>query len=130
MRPALLLYFFPRRGHAKSRCGSLDRPSRMPSLSLDECKPAKPIVNVKPILDLKFSPVPLWNFDGACLSRKVTGLCLEFAVELWQHPKKPIQISHNYSARLIRFALGGEKQFRLSGGKVKEMTWSVVPFGR
>jgi hypothetical protein len=73
-----------------------DRPSRMPSLSLDECKPAKPIVNVKPILDLKFSPVPLWNFDGACLSRKVTGLCPESAVELWQHPKKPIQISHNY----------------------------------
>jgi hypothetical protein len=29
-----------------------DRPSRMPSLSFDECKPAKPIVNVKPILDL------------------------------------------------------------------------------
>jgi hypothetical protein len=60
-----------------------DCPSGMPSPSFDDCKAAKPVVDVIPILDLKCSPVPLWNFDGACLSRKVTGLCPESAVELW-----------------------------------------------
>jgi hypothetical protein len=70
-------------------------PSGMPTFSFDESKAAKPVVDVKPILDFEFSPMALWNFDGACLSRKVTGLSAEFSIELWQHPKEPIQISHN-----------------------------------
>jgi hypothetical protein len=58
-----------------------DCPSRMPTLSFDECKAAKPVVDIIPILDLELPPVRLWNFDGARLSRKVTGLRPESAVE-------------------------------------------------
>jgi hypothetical protein len=78
------------------------RPSGMPTFSLDECKAAKPstqfglIIEFVSIFDLQFSPEPLWNFDGARLSRKITGLSSESAVELWQYPKEPIQIPHNY----------------------------------
>jgi NAD(P)-dependent dehydrogenase (short-subunit alcohol dehydrogenase family) len=51
IRPARLSYL-RRSGHRKSRCESLIVPSRMPTLSFDESKPAKPVVDVKPILDL------------------------------------------------------------------------------
>jgi hypothetical protein len=81
----------PRQVEVRKSC----RPFPTPTLSLDECKAAKPVVDVKPVLDFKFCPVALWNFDCAHLSRKVTGLCPEFAVKLWQHPKEPIQIQHN-----------------------------------
>jgi hypothetical protein len=67
-----------------------DCPSPMPTLSFDKCKATKPIVNVKPILDFEFFPVPLGDFDGTHLSCKITGLSPESAVELWQDPKEPI----------------------------------------
>jgi hypothetical protein len=69
----------------KSNC-----PLPMRTLRFDERKAAEPVVDVEPILDLEFFPVPLWDFDGACLLLKLTGLCSEFAVQLWQHPKEPI----------------------------------------
>jgi hypothetical protein len=90
MRLARLLYFLPRSGQAKSRYRSLIVQAVIPTVSLDELKAAKPVIDIKPILDFKFSPVPLWNFYGADLSRKITGLYAESAIELWQHPKEPI----------------------------------------
>jgi hypothetical protein len=52
-----------------------------------------------------------------CLSRQVTSLCPESAVERWKHPKEPIQIPNNYfgersSTRTYWYAWKGGPRLR------------------
>jgi hypothetical protein len=60
-------------------------------------KATKSVTHLETILDLNILPKRSWNFDRPCLPRKVFGFFSDPAVEIWQHPKEPIDIPYKYS---------------------------------
>ena len=83
MRLVRLSYLLRPRGNAKSRYGSLVAHRECQLSALTNAKPSTQfglIIEFVSIFDPQFLPQVLWNFDGACLSCKVTGLCPESAV--------------------------------------------------
>ena len=68
----------------------------MGATGFNDFEAAKSVAHFEAILDLNILPKRSWNFDRACLPRKVFGFFSEPAVELWLHIKAPIQIPYNY----------------------------------
>jgi hypothetical protein len=68
----------------------------MGTAGFNNAKATKSITHFESILDLHVLPKRAWNFDCTCLPRKVFGFFSDPAVELWQHPKEPIDIPYNY----------------------------------
>jgi len=71
-------------------------PGIMGATGFNDFKAAKSIAHFESILDLQMLPRRVWDFDRPCLPRKVFGFFSDPAVELWQHPKEPIDIPYNY----------------------------------
>ena len=101
MRPARLLYFFPRRGQPKIEVWKSHRPLRTLSLSFDEPKATKHVLHSKPIFNFEILPIPLWNFDGLRFTRELLTLFCQLTVELGQSPKEPVRIANDYLGRVL-----------------------------
>jgi hypothetical protein len=91
------LVIVPPKGPIQIEVRHSSRPTGiMGTTGFNDPKAAKSVTHFESILDLHVLPKRVRNFDRPCLTRKLLGFFSDPAVELWQHPKEPIDIPYNY----------------------------------